>query len=153
MALRNIVQEGDEVLRKKTFAVEVFDEKLHQLLEDMKETVEMAEGAGLAAPQIGVLRKIAVVHVEEGYFELINPKIIEAKDEQIGPEACLSVQGKYGIVARPKFVKVEYQDRFGKRQQLTASDFFARAVCHELDHLDGILYVDRATEMRFERKK
>ena len=153
MALRSIVQEGDEVLRKKTFAVEVFDEKLHQLLEDMRDTVEKAEGAGLAAPQIGVLRKIAVINVEEGYFELINPKIVEQKGEQVGSEACLSVQGKYGIVARPKYVKVEYQDRFGQRQEVTATDFFARAVCHELDHLDGILYVDRATEMRYERKQ
>lgn len=153
MALRNIVQEGDEVLRKKTFAVENFDEKLHQLLEDMKDTVLQAEGAGLAAPQIGVLRKIAVIQVEEGYFELINPKIVEQKGEQVGTEACLSVKGKYGIVARPKLVKVEYQDRFGKPQTITATDFFARAVCHELDHLEGILYVDRATEIRYERKK
>ena len=153
MALRTIVQEGNAVLRKKTFAVEVFDAKLHELLDDMKDTMQHAEGAGLAAPQIGILRKIVVIQVEEGYFELINPKIIESTGEQVGPEGCLSIQGKYGIVARPQSVKVEYQDRYAKVQQLTAVDFFARAVCHELDHLDGILYIDKATELRIERKR
>lgn len=153
MALRTIVQEGDAVLRKNTFAVEVFDAKLHELLDDMKDTMQHAEGAGLAAPQIGILRKIVVIQVEEGYFELINPKIIDATGEQVGPEGCLSIQGKYGIVARPQSVKVEYQDRYAKVKQLTAVDFFARAVCHELDHLDGILYIDKATELRIERKR
>ncbi len=147
MAIRNVVQVGDEVLRQKCFPVEAFDESLHALLDDMKETVKKEEGAGLAAPQVGVLKRLAVVDVDEGYYELINPVIIAQKGEQTGWEGCLSVRGKSGIVSRPMKVKVTYQDRNGEKKQLQAKGFFARAICHELDHLDGILYIDKATHI------
>ncbi|HIX50935.1 MAG TPA: peptide deformylase [Candidatus Borkfalkia faecavium] len=144
MAIRNVVQVGDDVLRKKCFAVARFDEKLATLLDDMKDTVRREEGAGLAAPQVGVLRRAVVIDVEEGFFELVNPVIVQAKGEQIGYEGCLSVRGRRGVVRRPMEVTVEFFDRFGKPQKLTARGFFARAVCHELDHLDGVLYIDKA---------
>ena len=147
MAIRNVVQVGDDVLRQKCFPVEEFDEKLWKLLDDMKETVKKEEGAGLAAPQVGVLRRLAVVDVDEGYFELINPVIVSQKGEQSGWEGCLSVRGKSGIVSRPMKVMVVYQDRNGEKQTIKAKGFFARAICHELDHLDGILYIDKAVHM------
>lgn len=145
MAIRNVVQVGDEVLRTKCAPVESFDEKLWVLLDDMKDTVKKEEGAGLAAPQVGVLRRVVVVDVDEGYFEFVNPKIVAQKGEQNGFEGCLSVRGKRGLVSRPMKVKLVYFDRFGKQQSLLAKGFFARAICHELDHLDGVLYVDRAS--------
>ena len=147
MAIRNVVQVGDDVLRQKCKVVENFDEKLHALLEDMKDTVKKEQGAGLAAPQVGVLRRVAVVDVEEGYFEFINPVIIQQKGEQMGWEGCLSVRGKSGIVSRPMKVTVTYQNRAGEKQLLKAKGFFARAICHELDHLDGVLYIDKATHI------
>ena len=147
MAIRNVVQVGDEVLRQKCAAVENFDEKLWELLDDMKDTVKMEEGAGLAAPQVGVLRRVVVVDVEEGYFEFINPVIVSQKGEQSGWEGCLSVRGKSGIVSRPMKVKLNYYDRNGQKLQLQAKGFFARAICHELDHLDGVLYIDKATHI------
>ena len=147
MAIRNVVQVGDDVLRQKCFPVEVFDEKLWKLLDDMKETVKKEQGAGLATPQVGVLRRLAVVDVEEGYFELINPVIVQQKGEQSGWEGCLSVRGKSGIVSRPMKVTVTYQDRNGEKYLLKAKGFFARAICHELDHLDGVLYIDKATHI------
>ena len=147
MAIRNVVQVGDDVLRKTWFEVTAFDEKLAGLLDDMKETVRKEEGAGLAAPQVGILRRAVVIDVTEGFFELVNPVIVEAKGEQTGYEGCLSVRGKRGVVTRPNYVKVEYFDRSGKKKKLVARGFFARAVCHELDHLDGILYIDRAEKV------
>ena len=147
MAIRNVVQVGDEVLRGKCFPVEVFDEKLWTLLEDMKDTVKKEQGAGLAAPQVGVLRRVVVVDVEEGYFEFINPVILQQKGEQSGWEGCLSVRGKSGIVSRPMKVTLSYQDRNGEKYILKAKGFFARAICHELDHLDGILYIDKASHI------
>ena len=147
MAIRNVVQVGDDVLRQKCFPVEEFDEQLWKLLDDMKETVKKEEGAGLAAPQVGVLRRLAVVDVDEGYFELINPVIVSQKGEQSGWEGCLSVRGKSGIVSRPMKVVVVYQDRNGEKQTIKAKGFFARAICHELDHLDGVLYIDKAVHM------
>ena len=147
MAIRNVVQVGDDVLRQKCFPVEEFDEKLWKLLDDMKETVKKDDGAGLAAPQVGVLRRLAVVDVEEGYFEFINPVIVSQKGEQSGWEGCLSVRGKSGIVSRPMKVTVVYQDRNGEKQTVKAKGFFARAICHELDHLDGILYIDKAVHI------
>ena len=147
MAIRNVVQVGDDVLRKKCFEVTAFDEKLAGLLDDMKETVRKEEGAGLAAPQVGILRRAVVIDVTEGFFELVNPVIVEAKGEQTGYEGCLSVRGKRGVVTRPNYVNVEYFDRSGKKKKLVARGFFARAVCHELDHLDGILYIDRAEKV------
>ena len=145
MAIRNVVQVGDDVLRQKCFPVEEFDEKLWKLLDDMKETVKKEEGAGLAAPQVGILRRLAVVDVEQGYYEFINPEIIEQKGEQSGWEGCLSVRGKSGIVSRPMKVTVRYQNRNGEKCIVKAKGFFARAICHELDHLDGVLYIDKAT--------
>ena len=147
MAIRNVVQVGDDVLRQKCKPVESFDEKLHTLLDDMKDTVKKEEGAGLAAPQVGLLHRLAVVDVEEGYFELINPVIIQQKGEQTGWEGCLSVRGKNGVVSRPMKVKISYYDRNGEKKLLQAKGFFARAICHELDHLDGVLYIDKATHI------
>ena len=147
MAIRNVVQVGDDVLRQKCFPVEAFDEKLWALLDDMKETVKKEQGAGLAAPQVGVLRRVAVVDVDEGYFELINPVIVQQKGEQCGWEGCLSVRGKQGIVSRPMKVTVTYQDRNGEKQILKAKGFLTKAICHELDHLDGVLYIDKATHI------
>ena len=148
MAIRSVVQVGDEVLRQKCLPVEEFDEKLFQLLDDMKETVRKEQGAGLAAPQVGVLRRVVVVDVEEGYFEFINPVLLLKKGEQSDWEGCLSVRGKRGIVSRPMKVKMSYQDRNGDEYTLQAKGFFARAICHELDHLDGVLYIDKATNIQ-----
>lgn len=148
--IREILQVGDPVLRKKCEPVTRFDEKLRALLDDMRETLLKAEGAGLAAPQVGVSVRVVAINVEEGYFELINPVFVWQKGEQRGPEGCLSVRGKAGEVVRPSKVKIVFQDRKGDRYSLVAHDFFARAVCHELDHLDGILYTDKATNIRNE---
>jgi peptide deformylase len=144
MAVRKVVQVGNSVLRQKCEPITEFDEKLWAILDDMKDTVKKEEGAGLAAPQIGLSMRMVVVDVEEGYFEFINPVMHSQKGEQQGWEGCLSVRGKSGIVTRPKKVKISYQDRNGERKVLQAKDFFARAICHELDHLDGVLYIDRA---------
>ena len=148
MAVRSIVQVGDDVLRQKCFPVEEFDENLWRLLDDMKETVRKEQGAGLAAPQVGVLRRVVVVDVEEGYFEFVNPVLLLKKGEQSDWEGCLSVRGKSGIVSRPMKVKIAYQDRNGDEYTLQAKGFFARAICHELDHLDGVLYIDKATNIQ-----
>ena len=150
MAIRNIVQVGDDVLRKRCFEVESFDEKLHALLDDMKDTVKKERGAGLAAPQVGILRRVVVVDVDEGYFEFINPVIVEQKGSQTGWEGCLSVRGKSGVVTRPSRVTLSYQDRNGEKRTLKAKDFLARAICHELDHLDGVLYIDKAIQLEKE---
>lgn len=151
MAYRYVVQIGDERLRKNCEEVKKFDSELWALLDDMKETVKKENGAGLAAPQIGINKRVVVIDLEEGYFEMINPKILAVKGEQTGSEGCLSVKGKYGIVTRPEKVKAEYRDRKGKKHTVTGVDLFARCMCHEFDHLDGILYVDRATELYEEK--
>ncbi len=148
--VREIVQIGDEILRAKCKAVTRFDADLAALLTDMKETLRDAQGAGLAAPQVGVPLRVVVVDVDEGYFEFINPVFIWQKGEQVGPEGCLSVRGKSGIVRRPDKVKIIYNDKKGDRYTLVARGFFARAICHELDHLDGVLYTDKATDVRNE---
>lgn len=144
MAYRYVVQVGDEVLRKKCEEVKKFDGELYALLDDMKTTVRAEDGAGLAAPQVGVSLRVVVIDLEEGYFEMINPKILSVKGEQRGNEGCLSVKGKYGVVTRPNKVKAEYRDRTGKKHTVTGTGMFARCMCHEFDHLDGILYIDRA---------
>ena len=146
--LREIVQVGDPVLRQKCEPVTRFDRELCKLLDDMKDTLEKAQGAGLAAPQVGVPIRAVVVDVEEGYFEFINPVFVWQKGEQKGAEGCLSVRGKAGNVTRPSKVKIIFQDRKGDKYALVARDFFARAVCHELDHLDGILYTDKAEDIQ-----
>lgn len=147
MALRNIVKEGDDILRKKCRVVEKFDEKLAMLLDDMAETLADANGAGLAAPQVGILRRIALVDVGDGLIELINPEIIESEGEQEAVEGCLSIPGEFGITIRPMKVTVKAQDRNGNEFTVIAEELKARALCHELDHLDGILFIDNAIEM------
>lgn len=147
MSQKFVVQVGDPVLREKCKEVKSFNKELAALLDDMKETVRAENGAGLAAPQIGRASRVVVIDVAEGFFELVNPVILSRKGEQVGPEGCLSVKGKQGTVKRPYKVKAEYRDRYGKKHKLTAEGFFARAVCHELDHLDGVLYVDMADEL------
>ena len=146
--IREIVQVGDPVLREKCKPVEKFDGELFTLLDDMKETLRKAEGAGLAAPQVGIPIRAVVVDVEEGYFEFINPVYVWQKGEQVGAEGCLSVRGKAGTVRRPDKVKIVFRDRKGDKYSLVARGFFARAICHELDHLDGVLYTDKAENVR-----
>lgn len=146
--IREIVQVGDPVLRLKCEPVKEFNTELCTLLDDMKETLKKAQGAGLAAPQVGVPLRVCVVDVEEGYFEFINPTFIWQKGEQYGAEGCLSVKGKAGDVRRPDKVKVLFYDRKGNRYALVARGFFARACCHEIDHLDGVLYIDKADNVR-----
>lgn len=147
MAIRNIIQIGDPTLRKKSFPVTDFGEKTAELIDDMKETLIKENGAGLAAPQVGVLRRIFIVMAEDKYYECINPVIIKTSGKQIGDEGCLSVKGKYGKVERPNKVVVKALDRNGKPFSVHAEGFIARAFCHEYDHLDGILYVDKAESM------
>ena len=147
MAHRYVVQVGEEVLRTKCEEVKKFDGELFALLDDMKETVRAEDGAGLAAPQVGVALRVVVIDLDEGYFEMINPKILAFKGEQKGAEGCLSVKGKYGIVTRPNKVKAEYRDRTGKKHTVTGTGLFARCMCHEFDHLNGVLYIDRADEV------
>ncbi len=145
MAIRKIVVEGDPVLRKKSFEVTDFGAKTIELLEDMYDTVKKANGAGLAAVQVGVLRRVFVVDTEEGYFEFINPVMLSQKGSQTGDEGCLSVKNLYGTVTRPNKVKIKAFDRNGQEFTMEAEGFLARAICHEYDHLDGVLYVDKAT--------
>lgn len=145
MALRKIVEQGDECLTKVCRPVTKFDRRLHDLLDDMAETLADANGAGLAAPQVGILRRVCLVLDEEAeeYLELINPEIIAQEGSQCGREGCLSLPGRQGVVTRPMKVTVKAQDRHGKPIQITGEGFFARAICHELDHLDGVLYIDK----------
>ena len=150
--IREIVQIGDEVLRRKCEPVTRFDGELCKLLDDIKETLRDARGEGLAAPQIGVPVRVAAVDVDEGYFEFVNPVFVWQKGEQVGAEGCLSVRGKSGIVARPDKVKIIFYDRKGDRYSLVARGFFARAICHEFDHLDGIIYTDKARDVRDEEE-
>ena len=148
MAIRNIVKDGDELLRKKSKPVVDFDKNLWTLLDDMAETMRAANGVGLAAPQVGVMRRIVVIEVEEGnLIELINPKIIAYAGEQIGNEGCLSVPNTWGTVKRPMHVTVRALNRHGEEFEITGSELLARAFCHELDHLDGKLYIDIATDI------
>ena len=148
MAKLKIVKVGDEILRKRCRPIDEITPKIHRLLDDMAETMRDAQGVGLAGPQVGIMRRIAVVEVEEGnLIELINPKIIAYAGEQIGSEGCLSVPGKWGTVKRPMHVTVRATNRHGEEYEITASEFLARALCHEIDHLDGKLYIDIATEI------
>ena len=142
MAIRKIVTLGDDVLRKTSRPVVKFDEKLWQLLDDMKDTMDKAEGVGLAAVQVGVLRRAIVIDVGDGLMELINPEIIEVSGEQEGQEGCLSLPGRFGIVKRPNYVKLRAQNRKGQWRLYEGTELKARAFCHEIDHLDGNLYID-----------
>ena len=150
MAKLEILQTGNPILREKCVPVENVDLNLIKLLDDMKETLKDAQGAGLAAPQVGKNIRVFIVDTEDGYYEFINPKILGVSGSQYGLEGCLSVKGKWGDVKRPKKVTIEATDRYGKRFKVVARDFFARAVCHEHDHLDGILYTDKANNLRDE---
>ena len=143
MALRNIVKFGDDILRKKCREVTVFDDKLWVLLDDMYETMQSANGVGLAAPQVGILRRVCVIDVGDGPIELINPVITSMRGKQRAVEGCLSAPGEWCEVERPAMVTVRAFDRHGKEFTLSASELMARAVCHEVDHLDGILFTDR----------
>lgn len=147
MALRNIITEGNETLRKKCRPVTNFDGRLHILLDDMRETLIASGGVGLAAPQVGVLRRLFLVDTEEEILECINPEILETDGEQIGAEGCLSVPGKYGVVSRPDWVKLRAQDRNGEWFEAEGEELIARCFCHENDHLDGKLYIDIAERM------
>lgn len=150
MAKLEILQTGNPILREKCVPVGNVDLNLIKLLDDMKETLKDAQGAGLAAPQVGKNIRVFIVDTEDGYYEFINPKILGVSGSQYGVEGCLSVKGKWGDVKRPKKVTVEATDRYGNRFKVVARDFFARAVCHENDHLDGILYTDKANNLRDE---
>ena len=146
MALRTIIKEGDERLRKKSRPVTEFNERLWTLLDDMYETMK-GDGVGIAAPQVGILRRAVVIDVGEGRHELVNPEIVEQEGDQYGGEGCLSVPGQYGMVHRPQKLRVRAQDRYGKPFELEAEGYRAVAVCHETDHLDGVLFIDKADRM------
>ena len=146
MALRDIILDGDPILRKRSREVTAFDDRLAKLLDDMHETMLAADGCGLAGPQVGLLRRVAVVETEDGYFGFGNPVYVAASGSQKGSEGCLSVPGKSACVIRPQKVKVEYYDRRGRKHTGEFEGFTARACCHEFDHLDGILYYDKAVK-------
>ena len=159
MALRNILTKEEPTLYKKCRPVLKFDERLHQLLDDMADTLMQANGVGLAAPQVGILRRVVLVietNVPEGeqeyIIELINPEIIESSGVQKGAEGCLSVPGEYGIVERPMHVKVRAQDRYGKWFEAEGTGLTARCFCHELDHLDGVVFTSRCERMLTEEE-
>ncbi len=146
MAIRNIVTIGDDVLTKKCRAVEKFDERIDALVTDLFDTLYESGGVGLAAPQVGILRRIAVIDIDEGPIELINPEIIHTEGCQEGPEGCLSNPGKFGIVSRPQKVVVKAQDRHGEWHEYEGEGLLARAFCHETDHLDGKMFMEYVTE-------
>lgn len=159
MALRNIVTKEDKILYKVCRPVVKFNDRLHQLLDDMADTLIKANGVGLAAPQVGVLRRAVLVletnvgeDEEEFVIELINPEILETSGEQIGGEGCLSVPGEYGVVRRPSYVKVKAQDRFGEWFEYEGEGLTARCICHELEHLDGHLFLEKCERMLTEEE-
>lgn len=143
MAIRTIRQDGDEVLRKKSKTVDEITPKIKELIEDMIDTMYEADGVGLAAPQVGILKRIFVIDVGEGPMVFINPEILETGGTQTGDEGCLSIPGYYAPVCRPNYVKVKFLDENMQEQVLEAEDFFARAILHENDHLNGVLFKDR----------
>jgi len=146
MGLRTILTDKEPALHKVCKRVESFDKKLHKLLDDMAETLIESGGVGLAAPQVGILRRVVLVDVgmeEPDIIELVNPELVETDGEQYGPEGCLSVPGKYGLVRRPMYAKVRAQDRNGDWYEYEGEELIARCFCHELDHLDGIIYTEK----------
>ncbi len=146
MALRNIRIDGDPVLRKRSKEIDQITERIKVLLDDMVETMVDANGLGLAAPQVGILRRAVVIDIGEGPIKMINPEIIDSQGEIIDIEGCLSVPNLSGTVERPEVVKVKYKDENGEEQVLEASELLARVICHEIDHLNGILYIDKVIE-------
>lgn len=154
MALRKIVLEGDDCLKKVCRPVTEFNPHLHQLLDDLKETLRDANGAGLAAPQVGVIRRICVVlnEADDELIELVNPEIIAQSGEQTGLEGCLSIPGKYAIITRPNKVRVRAQDRTGKVFEMEREALTARAFCHEIEHLDGHMFTEHTDHLLSERE-
>ena len=147
MAIRKIVEMGkDDILRKHARRVDKFDKRLSVLLDDMADTMYEADGVGLAAPQVGILKRCCVIDVGEGLIELVNPEILTSEGEVVDVEGCLSVPGRRATVARPEKVRVHAQDRKGKHIEIEGEGLLARCLCHELDHLDGVLYVDKMIE-------
>ena len=142
MGLRKILTDAEPALHKVCKPVTSFDGRLHKLLEDMRETLIEAQGVGLAAPQVGILRRVVLVDTGEQILELINPTLVQTDGEQEGAEGCLSVPGRYGLVKRPFYAKVRAQDRDGNWYEAEGEELIARCFCHELDHLDGILYTE-----------
>lgn len=153
MAIRNVVQVGDEILRKKSKEVKEFDAKLWELLDDMRETMNKNDGVGLAAVQVGVLRRAIVLDINNMKLELINPEIIDSFGEQIEQEGCLSCKGQWGYVKRPQEVTVKAQDRYGNEFVITGVDLLAKALCHEIDHLEGVLFIDKVIKDYKDKKK
>lgn len=154
MAIRNILLKGDQLLEKHCRPVTAFNERLHLLLDDLGETLKKSGGVGLAAPQVGILRRAVIVletnvenEEDEYYIELVNPEIVKVDGEQVGPEGCLSLPGKYGIVSRPEHVIVRAQDRNGNTFEVEGTGLTARCFCHEIDHLNGVLFTERAERM------
>lgn len=147
MAIRTILTEENPTLKKKCRPVTAFDDRLATLIDDMKQTMVKADGVGLAAPQVGILRRIVVVDVGAEIIELVNPEILDQSGEQDGLEGCLSVPGRYGLVKRPNLVRVKAQDRHGDWYEYEGEELIARCFCHELEHLDGHLYTERAYHM------
>ena len=147
MAIREIVKNPDPLLLKKSRPVEKFDDKLSQLIDDMFDTLYQMDGVGLAAPQIGILRRICVIDVGDGVIELVNPEIIETAGTQDGAEGCLSFPGEYGMVERPNYVKVRAQDRNGNWYEIDGEELLARAFCHEIDHLNGVVFKSKVSRM------
>ena len=142
MGIRKILTDKDPALHKVCRNVEKFDWRLHKLLDDMADTLAEANGVGLAAPQVGILRRVVIVDTGEEILELVNPTMLETDGEQEGAEGCLSVPGKYGLVKRPYYAKVKAQDRYGEWYEVEGEELIARCFCHELDHLDGIVYTE-----------
>ena len=142
MGLRKILTDKEPALHKVCKPVVSFDSKLHKLLDDMRETLIDSNGVGLAAPQVGILRRVVLVDTGDEILELINPTMVETDGEQVGPEGCLSVPGRYGLVKRPYYAKVRAQDRNGDWYEAEGEELIARCFCHELDHLDGIIYTE-----------
>lgn len=143
MAKRNIIKMGDPILRKISKPVETFDPKLHQLLDDMAETLHAVGGLGLAAPQVGILKRVCIVDYEDQLFELVNPVLVRSSGKCVDNEGCLSVVGFRGLVERPSVIDVEYYDRNGVKRTQHAEGYFARVFLHEMDHLDGVLFPDK----------
>lgn len=148
MAVRMIRKDSDEILRKTCKKVENIDDRIITLLDDMTETMKAAEGVGLAAPQVGVLRRAVVIDVGDGLIELINPILVYEKGEQVKEEGCLSIPGKSGTVKRPEKVIVRAQNRKGETFEITGNELLAVALCHEIDHLNGILFTDKALTIK-----